>query len=94
MIGAWLQQHSRSLLVVTVLLAIGGGIAAFSLPVALFPDIQFPRIIVSVDAGDRPVDRMILEVTQPLEQGLRGVPDGQDRRLPSIRGSAELSTNS
>ncbi|MEO8628511.1 MAG: efflux RND transporter permease subunit, partial [Betaproteobacteria bacterium] len=93
MIGAWLQQHGRSLLVITVLFAIGGGVAAFNLPVALFPDIQFPRIIVSVDAGDRPVDRMILEVTQPLEQALRGVPDVQDIRSTSSRGSAEISVN-
>ena len=93
MIGAWLQLHSRSLLVVTILLAIGGGLAVFSLPVALFPDIQFPRIVVSVDAGDRPADRMILEVTQPLEQGLRGVPDVQDIRSTSSRGTAEISVN-
>ncbi|MGF6936752.1 CzcA family heavy metal efflux pump [Paraburkholderia sp. UCT70] len=93
MIGAWLQQHRRSLLIVTVLLALGGGFAAFSLPVALFPNIQFPRIIVGVDAGDRPVDRMILEVTQPLEQALRGVPGVQDIRSTSSRGSAEISVN-
>lgn len=93
MIGIWLQQHRRSLLVVTLLLAIGGGAAAFGLPVALFPNIQFPRILVSIEAGDRPVDRMILEVTQPLEQALRGVPDVQDIRSTSSRGSAEISVN-
>ena len=93
MSGAWLQHHLRSLLLITVLLAIGGGLAAFSLPVALFPDIQFPRIIVNVEAGDRPVDRMVLEVTQPLEQALRGVPDVQDIRSTSSRGSAEISVN-
>lgn len=93
MIGNWLQHHRRSLLLITVLLALGGGFAAFGLPVALFPDIQFPRIIVNVEAGDRPVDRMVLEVTQPLEQALRGVPDVQNIRSTSSRGSAEISVN-
>ena len=93
MIGEWLQRHRRSLLFITVLLAVGGAFAAFTLPVALFPDIQFPRIIISVDAGDRPVDRMILEVTQPLEQALRGVPEVRDIRSTSSRGSAEVSVN-
>lgn len=93
MIGPWLRQHRRSLLLIAVLAAMGGAFAAFSLPVALFPNIQFPRIVISVDAGDRPVDRMILEVTQPLEQALRGVPDVQDIRSTSSRGSAEISVN-
>lgn len=93
MIGNWLQHHRRSLLLITVLLALGGGFATFGLPVALFPDIQFPRIIVNVEAGDRPVDRMVLEVTQPLEQALRGVPDVQNIRSTSSRGSAEISVN-
>ena len=93
MIGAWLQRHRRSVLVLTLLLAGGGIFAAFGLPVALFPNIQFPRIVISVDAGDRPVHRMVLEVTQPLEQVLRGVPQVTDIRSTSSRGSADISVN-
>ena len=93
MTGAWLQQHRRSILLLAVLLAAAGAWSAFSLPVALFPNIEFPRIVVSVDAGDRPVDRMVVEVTQPLERALRAVPDVVDIRSTSSRGSAELSVN-
>ena len=93
MIGAWLQRHRRSVLVVALLLAAGGVFAALGLPVALFPNIQFPRIVINVDAGDRPVQRMILEVTQPLEQTLRGVPQVEDIRSTSSRGSADISVN-
>jgi len=92
-IGAWLQRHRRSVLVTTLLIAIGGAFAGLKLPVSLFPNIAFPRIVVSIDAGDRPVDRMILEVTQPLEQALRSVPAVQDLRSTSSRGSAEVSVN-
>lgn len=93
MIGQWLQRHRRSVLVTTLLLAIGGVFAGLGLPVSLFPNIAFPRIVVSIDAGDRPVGQMILEVTQPLEQILRGVPEVQDLRSTSSRGSAEVSVN-
>ena len=91
--GVWLQRHSRSLLLLMVLLALGGAIAAFRMPVAIFPRIQFPRIVVNVDSGDRPVDRMVVEVTQPLEQALRGVPGVRGIRSTSSRGSADLSVN-
>ncbi len=93
MTGQWLQRHRRSILLLTVLFALFGGWSALSLPVALFPNIEFPRIIVSVNAGDRPVDRMVVEVTQPLEQALRAVPQVVDIRSTSSRGSADVSVN-
>ncbi len=91
--GEAFQRHSRSILLLTVLLAAAGVWAALSLPISLFPNIEFPRIIVSVNAGDRPVDRMTIEVTEPLERALRGVPNVVDIRSTSSRGSADVSVN-
>jgi CzcA family heavy metal efflux pump len=91
--AAWLQNHRTSLLFLLVLLTIGGIVAALTLPVTLFPDIQFPRILASVDAGDRPVDRMIVEVTRPLEQALRSIPGVTGIRSTSNRGSVDISIN-
>lgn len=91
MMAAWLQRHRRSLLFLLALLAVGGGLFALRLPVALFPTIDFPRVVVSLNAGDRPVDRMVVEVTRPLEQALRAVPDVRAIRSTSSRGSADIS---
>lgn len=93
MIGPWMQRHRRSILVLLALLALGGAATALRLPVALFPDINFPRIVVSVDAGDRPIDRMVTEITFPLEQSLRAVPEVRGIRSTTSRGAAELSVN-
>ncbi len=90
---AWVARHRRSVLFVLIIMVLGGITAALRLPVGLFPVIDFPRVVVSVDAGDRPVDRMVVEVTRPLEQALRGVPDVVGIRSTSSRGSAELSIN-
>ena len=49
----WLLTHRRSLLFLWAVLALGGMAAAFQLPVALFPNIAFPRIVVTVNAGVR-----------------------------------------
>lgn len=89
----WLQLHRRSLLFLLLILVLGGMLAAWNLPVGLFPNIDFPRIVVNVDAGDRPVDRMVVEVTQPLEKALRAVPEVQGIRTASTRGSADLSVS-
>lgn len=88
-----MQRHRRSILVLLALLALGGAATALRLPVALFPNISFPRIVVSVDAGDRPIERMVTEVTFPLEQALRAVPEVRGIRSTTSRGAAELSVN-
>jgi CzcA family heavy metal efflux pump len=89
----WLFIHRRSVLFLVAVAALGGAVAAWQLPVALFPTISFPRVAVNIDAGDRPSERMVVEVTRPLEQALREVPDISRIRSTSSRGSAELSLN-
>ena len=90
---AWLFDHRRSVLFLFVIAALLGAVAAWRLPVGLFPVIEFPRIVVSIDAGDRPVERMVAEITRPLEESLREVPDVKSLRSTSSRGSAEISVN-
>jgi CzcA family heavy metal efflux pump len=89
----WLQAHRRSILFLLLTLAVAGVIAAFSLPVTLFPKVDFPRVVVSLDAGDRPADLMALQVTTPVEEAVRSVPGVQDVRSTTSRGSADISIN-
>jgi multidrug efflux pump subunit AcrB len=86
----WLSGHVRSVLLAFVLLALGGLGAALNLPVSLFPHIDFPRVVVSVDAGDRAADQTVVEVTRPLEEALRGVPSLEHIRSVTSRGAAEI----
>ena len=89
----WLQLHRRSILALLLLLALGGLLAAFRLPVTLFPNVDFPRVQLSLDAGDRPAEQMALEVTAPVEQVIRRVPGVRSIRSTSSRGSADISVN-
>ena len=89
----WMQAHRRSVLFLLGLLIVGGLVATFTLPVALFPHVQFPRIVVSLDAGDRPAERMTTEVTMPVEEAVRSVPGLRSLRSTSSRGSSEVSIN-
>jgi CzcA family heavy metal efflux pump len=92
-IAEWAPSHRRSILFLLVLLAVGGAVSALSLSVALFPQVDFPRIVVSLDAGDRPADQMILQITRPIEQAIRAVPGITEVRSTTSRGSAEISVN-
>jgi CzcA family heavy metal efflux pump len=89
----WLQKHRRSLLFLLAVFIAGGLGSAFRLPVGLFPSVHFPRVRVSLDAGDRPADRMSVEVTRPVEEALRGVPGVRGVRSTSSRGSADIDVN-
>ena len=89
----WLQEHRRSVLFLLFVLAVGGVASVRRLPVSLFPHVTFPRIVVNVDAGDRPADRMVIEVTRPLEAAVRGVPAVRSIRSNTSRGSCDIAVN-
>jgi CzcA family heavy metal efflux pump len=89
----WAASHRRSILFLLLIAALFGSLAAFQLPVALFPQIDFPRVVVSLDAGDRPADQMVVQVTRPVEVAVRAVRGVREIRSTSTRGSAEISVN-
>ncbi|CAM2157563.1 CzcA family heavy metal efflux pump [Pararobbsia alpina] len=91
--GQWMQMHRRSLLFVIALLAMAGVIGAFHLSISLFPNVSFPRAVVTLDAGDRPAEQMTTLVTMPVEEALRRVPNVRDVESKTSRGSAEISIN-
>ncbi|MBB6250795.1 efflux RND transporter permease subunit [Nitrospirillum iridis] len=88
---AWVAAHRRSLLCLLALPVLAGLILAANLPVTLFPTVTFPRVRVSLDAGDRPAPQMLLLATRPLEQAVHRVPGVTGVRSTTSRGSAELS---
>ena len=91
--AAFASQRRRSLLTLLAILVVGGLAGAFLMPVSLFPDVHFPRIAVTVDAGDRPADQTEAVITRPVEQALRAIPGVQNLRSKTSRGSAEISLN-
>ena len=91
MLTAWITAHRRSLLFVLLLPIVAGLAAGLSLPVTLFPNVSFPRVRLNIDAGDRPAEQMVLQVTAPIEQAVHGVQHVTDVRSTTSRGSAEVS---
>ncbi len=91
--AGWMHDHRKSILFLLTVLIAGGGAASFMMPVSLFPRIYFPRVRVELDAGDRPADRMAMEVTRPAEEAVRSVPGVRTIRSVTSRGSADINVN-
>jgi CzcA family heavy metal efflux pump len=84
-------SHKSPLTVVLVLIIFGGFFAYSKMQTALFPEITFPKIKVIADAGQQPVDKMMISVTRPLENAIKRIPDLKDIRSTTSRGSCEIS---
>jgi CzcA family heavy metal efflux pump len=92
-VAAWAHRHARPVIFVVAVLAAAGLLSVFRLPVGLFPQVDFPRIRVSLDAGSRPAERMEIEVTRPVEEAVRGIPGVRNLRSTTSRGSADVDVD-
>jgi multidrug efflux pump subunit AcrB len=88
-----IAKHARSLWLALLLLTLGGIVGAVKLPVSLFPHIDYPRVVVSIDAGERDPVQMEAQITRPIEIALRSVPGVTRLRSTTSRGSAEVALN-
>ena len=91
MIERLLNLQSRAFVLIAMAVALAGMIAALSLPIGLFPQVSFPRVVVDLDAGSRPASQTALTVTRPVEEAIRAIPGVQDVRSETARGSAQIS---
>jgi CzcA family heavy metal efflux pump len=86
----WTERHGRPVVFVILTLIAAGIYLALSIPVAVFPETNFPRIVVGVDNGVSPIDQMLVTVTRPIEDAVNTVP-GLDRIWSvTSRGTAEV----
>jgi CzcA family heavy metal efflux pump len=83
--------YKNPLTVIIALVLLGGGFVYSRLQTSLFPEITFPKIKIIADAGLQPVNKMMVTVTQPLENAIKQVPDLADIRSITSRGSCEIS---
>src|ERR1700710_1636126 len=86
----WTARFSRPIIFVILTFIAAGVYLAFSIPVAVFPSTDFPRIVVGIDNGVSPIDQMQVTTTQPVEEAVNSVPGLESVRSVTSRGSAEV----
>jgi len=86
----WSARHSKPIIFVILTCVAVGAYLALTIPVAVFPETDFPRVVIGVDNGVAPIDQMLVTVTRPIEDGLNTV-QGLDRVWSiTSRGTAEI----
>ncbi|HEX3704021.1 MAG TPA: efflux RND transporter permease subunit [Vicinamibacterales bacterium] len=86
----WTARHGKPIIFVILTLVAAGVYLATTVPVAVFPEVDFPRVLVGVDNGVAPIDQMQVTVTRPLEEALNSVQGLESVRSVTSRGSAEI----
>jgi multidrug efflux pump subunit AcrB len=82
---------SRTIFFLVVVLSLAGVYAAFQVPISVFPDTNFPRVVIGVDNGVMPVEQMQVTITKPIEDAVNSVPGLVTVRSTTSRGTAEVS---
>src|SRR6202049_4766530 len=88
--GYWFARHSKSAIFLILTLAAVGFYEVFTIPVAVFPSTDFPRVIIGVDNGVMPIDQMMVTITRPLEEAVNSVEGLETVQSVTSRGSAEI----
>ncbi len=89
-LARFVSNQSRAVLVIVALLCAAGIYSAWQLPSALFPQTDFPRIVVIVDNGVVPAPQMLASVTKPIEEAMNGIPGIRRIRSTTQRGAAGI----
>ena len=86
----WFSVLSKAVIAVIVTLTLAGIYAATTVPIAVFPTTDFPRVLIAIDNGVMPIDQMMVTITRPIEEAVNSVQGLQVVRSITSRGSAEV----
>jgi hydrophobe/amphiphile efflux-1 (HAE1) family protein len=90
-LARFISQQSRAVVVLILLLSVAGLYAAWQLPTAIFPQTDFPRVVIIVDNGVVPAPQMLASVTRPLEEAMNGIPGIVRIKSTTSRGASEVN---
>jgi len=90
-LGRWAIHHSKAIVFITLILCLAGLFSASKLPSSVFPQTNFPRVVILVDNGVMPGDEMMATITRPIEESMKDIPGAVSIKSATGRGSAEIN---
>ncbi len=87
----WLTKITRTIFFFAGVLTVAGVYLAFKVPISVFPETDFPRVVIGVDNGVTPIEQMQVTITKPIEDAVNSVPGLVTVRSITSRGQAEVS---
>ena len=90
-LGRFATRHALPIVFISIVLCLAGVYAALTLPSSVFPQTNFPRVVILIDNGVMPADAMMATITRPVEEGMKDIPGVVTIRSATGRGSAEVN---
>lgn len=84
-------RYGKPILFLISVLCIAGAFAGWSMPSSVFPQTDFPRVVILIDNGVLPGDEMMATVTRPVEEAMKNIPGTTNIRSTTGRGSAAVN---
>ncbi|PYJ07322.1 MAG: acriflavin resistance protein, partial [Verrucomicrobia bacterium] len=91
LLGQFAIRNSVPIAFIVAALCVAGILAALRMPSSVFPQTNFPRVVILVDNGVMPGDEMMATITRPIEEAMKDIPGAVTIRSATGRGSAEIS---
>src|SRR5579884_952822 len=86
----WTARHGKPIIFVILTLVAVGIYLALTLPIAVFPDTDFPRVTIGVDNGVMPINQMEVILTRPIEEAVNTVQGLDYVTTTTSRGTAQI----
>ncbi len=90
-VGRFATRHALPIVFISIALCLGGVYSALTIPSSVFPQTNFPRVVILVDNGVMPADEMMATITRPIEESMKDIPGVTTIRSATGRGSAEVN---
>ena len=87
----WILRRRSTLIFLLIVAAMLGVYFAAQIPISVFPETNFPRVVIGIDNGVMPVEQMQVTVVKPIEDAVNTVPGLETVRSTTSRGQAEVS---
>jgi CzcA family heavy metal efflux pump len=90
-LGRFATRHALSITFIAAALCLAGIFCALRMPSSVFPQTNFPRVVIIVNNGIMPADEMMATVTRPIEEAMKNIPGALTVRSATKRGSAQIN---
>ncbi|MCJ7587590.1 MAG: efflux RND transporter permease subunit [Candidatus Aminicenantes bacterium] len=90
-LGRFATRHALPIVFICAALCAAGAFSALTLSSSVFPQTDFPRVVILVDNGVMPADEMMATITRPIEEAMKDIRGVATIRSTTGRGAAEVS---
>ncbi len=90
-LGRFATRHALAIMFIAAVLCLAGAFCARHTPSSVFPQTNFPRIVVLVNNGIMPANEMMATITRPVEEAMKSIPGVVSVRSSTTRGAAIIN---